>query len=173
MPAIAWEALPLLGMYRFGSAAATSSVITIPAVELLQIQFNIEGYGSGGGIAAFRFNADSTAANYASEYITWSTAAPTVVNALATFAGFKTGANSVTVQRSGLMTIKNNSSTSHLITCQSLTHAAASAASVQSTGGGKYVTGGAAQITSVQMLVDTGVTLSAGTSFAIFGMTPA
>lgn len=172
MPAVAWEALPLLGMYKFGTAAASSSVITIPAVDLLQIQFNIEGYSGGGGIAMFKFNADATAANYSSEYITWSTAAPTVTNVLGTVAGFKTGANSVTVQRSGLMTIKNNSSTSHIITCQSLTHAAASAASVQSTGGGKYITAGAAQITSVQMLVDTAVNLSAGTSFAIFGMTP-
>lgn len=169
MPAITWEALPLLARTQF--SGASSAVLTIPAVELLQIQFNIEGYSGGGGIAMFRFNGDTTVTNYSSEYITWSTAAPTVVNVLGTVGGFKTGANSVTVQRSGFMTIKNTAgSTSHLITCASLTHAGATTASVQSSGGGKYVASG--QITSIQMLVDTGVNLSAGTSFAVYGMTP-
>lgn len=171
MPAIGWESLPLLASYRFGSAAASSSVLTIPACELLQIQFNIESYSGGGGIAALRFNGSTTITEYSSEYITWSTAAPTVTNVLGTFGGFKLGANSVTVQRSGFLTIKNAvGSTSHLITCQSLTHAAATAASVQSAGGGKFT--GAGQITSVQMLVDTAVNLGASSSFAVFGMNP-
>jgi hypothetical protein len=161
----------LLGSYEFPSAAATSPVLTIPACDLLQIQFNIEGYSGGGGIAAFRFNGDTTVTNYATEYLTWSTAAPTVANVLGTFGGFKTGANSVTVARSGFLTIKNFSSTSHLITCQSITHnGAGTVADTQSTGGGKFL--GSGQITSVQMIVDTAVNVLTGTSFAVFGFNP-
>jgi hypothetical protein len=164
--------MPELLSYRFTSSLSASPVFTIPPCELLQIQFNIEGY-SGSGIAAFRFNGDTTAGNYASEYLTWSTAAPTVTNFLGTFAGFKLGANAVTVARSGFLTIKNYASASHLITCQSLTYGGGgTTADVQSMGGGKYT--GAAQITQVQLLLDPvgSVTMPAGTSFAVFGTNP-
>jgi hypothetical protein len=173
MPPIGWESLPLLGSYKFPSSLANSPVLTIPPAELLQIQFNIEGY-SGSAIASLRFNGDTTVGNYSSSYTTFSTAAPaTPVNTLGTFGGFKLGGNAVTVQRSGLVTIKNNSSTSHGITCQSQTHAAANAAPVSSFGSGIFITSGAAQITSVQLILDTGsITMPAGTSLAIFGMNP-
>jgi hypothetical protein len=164
--------MPELLSYRFASALTQSPVFTIPACELLQIQFNIEGY-SGSGIAAFRFNGDATAGNYASEYLTWSTAAPTVSNILGTFAGFRTGANAVTVARSGFLTTKNYPSSSHLITCQSLTSGGGgTAADTQSIGGGKYT--GAAQITSILLVIDPSgsITMPAGTSFAVFGTNP-
>jgi hypothetical protein len=163
---------PVVAEYRFASALSNSPVIAFGAYEMLQIQFNVEGY-SGSGIAAFRFNGDTTAGNYASEFITWSTAAPTVTNFLGTFAGFKLGANAVTVARSGFLTIKNFTSASRLITCQSLTHqGAGTVADVQSVGGGKYV--GASQITSIQMLVDPvgSITMPAGTGFVVSGYTP-
>jgi hypothetical protein len=169
---------PLVGMdkianFRFGSSLTTSGVLTFAAYELLQVQFNIEGY-SGSAIASLRFNGDTTVTNYASEYLTWSTAAPTVSNVLGTFGGFKLGANGVTVQRSGLLTIKNNSSVSHLITCASLTHGGGgTSVDVQSSGGGKYVTGTAGQITSIELITDVnGITMPAGTSLAVFGYNP-
>ena len=162
----------VVASYRFGSSLSNSPVISFGAYEMLQIQFNIEGY-SGSGIAAFRFNGDATAGNYASEYLTWSTAAPTVTNFLGSFAGFKTGANAVTVARSGFMTIKNFTSSSRLITCQSLTHqGGGTVVDTQSMGGGKYT--GASQITSVQLLVDPvgSITMPAGTSFVVLGYNP-
>jgi hypothetical protein len=170
MPFIEQGGMDLLGSHKYTSSVSSSPVISIPPMEMLQIQFNVEGYGSGGGIASLRFNADSTAGNYSSSYSVLTST--TLTNTLGTFAGFKLGQNSVTVQRSGLVTIKNFLSTSHGITCQSQTHAAATSAPVSSVGAGMYVTGGATQITSVQLIVDTGVTMPAGTSFAIFGCNP-
>lgn len=171
MPAIGPGGLPLLASQVFTAAAQTSNVLTIPACNILQIQFNIEGY-SGSAIASLRFNGDTTAGNYSSSYTSFSTAAPAApTNVLGTFAGFKLGQNAVTAQRSGLVTIKNNSSTSHGITCQSQTHAAANTAPVTSLGSGVYVTASAAQITSVQLIVDTAsITMPAGTSLYVFGM---
>lgn len=173
MPAVGWESLPLLATAKFTSSLANSAVLTIPACDLLQVQFNVEGY-SGSAIASLRFNGDTTITAYSSSYTTFSTAAPsTPVNTNGTFGGFKLGGNAVTVQRSGLVTIKNNNSTSHGITCQSQTHAATAGPPVSSWGSGMYITGSAAQITSVQLIIDTGsITMPAGTSLAIFGMTP-
>lgn len=160
----------LLATHKFTAASATSPVLTIPAREMLQIQFNIEGY-SGSAIASLRFNGDTTVGNYSSSYSVLTST--TLTNTLGTFAGFKLGQNAVTAQRSGLVTIKNFLSTSHGITCQSQTHAAATAAPVSSVGSGVYVTAAAAQITSVQLILDTGsITMPAGTSLAIFGCNP-
>jgi hypothetical protein len=173
MPAIGWEALPLLASYRFASSLANSPVLTVPAVDLLQVQFNVEGY-SGSAIASLRFNGSTTITEYSSSYTTFSTAAPGVpVNTSGTFGGFKLGGNAVTVQRSGLVTIKNNNSTSHGITCQSQTHASTAGPPVSSFGSGMYISGSANQITTIQLIIDTGsITMPAGTSLAIFGMTP-
>lgn len=169
MPVFAPPGMPLLASYRFTASSGTSNVLNIPACEILDIRFNIVGYSGGGGIASLRFNGDTTIGNYSSSYSPLTSTTKT--NTLGTFGGAKLGQNSVTVQRSGQVTIYNVSGTSHLWTCVSTTHAATSGAPVTSIGSGVWTSSG--QITSVQLIVDTGgITMPAGTSLAIYGQNP-
>ena len=156
--------------YTYPAAAAASPLFTFPAYSMLWVTFCIEGYG-GSAIAALRFNNDSTAGNYASQWTQFSTAAPAApTNTLGTFAGIKLGQNAVGNQRNGWLQIKNNSTTQHICNGQSQTAAAATAAAVISLGGGRYVTSAASQITSLQLITDTGATISAGSTLNVFGL---
>ena len=157
--------------YTYPAASATSPLFTFPAYSILWITFCIEGYG-GSAIASLRFNNDSTAGNYASQWSQFSTAAPSApTNTLGTFAGIKLGQNAVGNQRNGWLEVKNNSTTQHICNGQSQTAAAATAAAVISFGGGRYVTSGATVITSLQMITDTGATISAGSTLNVYGLT--
>lgn len=170
MPGYDPAGFDLLGSYKFASSAASSTAITIEAREMLVIQFNVTGYG-GTDIASFRFNGDS-GTTYNTSFITWSTAAPTTpTNTLSTNM-IRSGANGVTNQRSGQLTVYNYNGTAHLVTIQSLTQSAAATAPVSSFGTGNWNSAASAQITSVQMLCPGGQTLNTGTSFIVWGQNP-
>lgn len=163
--------MPELASYKFPANATTSAVLTIPACEMLQIQFNITGY-TGTAIASLRFNGDSATTNYNGGYINASTAAPGTPTSQGAVGMFKLGANAVLGQRSGLVTIYNYLGTAHLITSQSVTVSTGATVPVISVGGGNYNSSTSTQITSVQMVVDTSASVTTGTSFVIFGMNP-
>jgi hypothetical protein len=170
VPAYDPAGFDLLGSYKFTASAASSTAIPIEVRELLVIQFNVTGYG-GTDIASFRFNGD-TGTTYNTSFITWSTAAPTTPTNSLSANMIRTGANGVTNQRSGTLTVYNYSGTAHPCTIQSLTQAAAASAPVISVGGGNWNSAATAQITTVQMLCPGGQTLSTGTSFIVWGQNP-
>ena len=164
-PGAAWTDL---GSYRFTGDLTQSPVLTFPAMEMLQVQFNITGY-SANAIASLRFNGDTAVGNYNSSYSTLTST--TLTNTLGTQSMFRLGQNGVRNQRSGLVTIYNYSGSAHPITCQSITQSAGTTAPVLSIGGGNW--NGTGQITSMQLITDvSGTTMPAGTSFAIIGLNP-
>lgn len=164
------ERMEYLGSIKLGSAAASSSVLSIAAREMLLIQFNIPGYG-GSDIASLRFNGD-TGANYNSSYITWTTAAPGAPTNTLSTTMFRLGANAVGNQRSGQVTVYNVLGTQHIVTCMSATQSASGTAPATSVGSGNWNSASSAQITSIQMLTPGGATMSAGSEFVVFGINP-
>lgn len=158
-----------LGSVSLASAAITTGVVAIDARDLLLIQVRVTGY-SAGDIASFRFNAD-TGANYWSRYISAAAGATTTANnqnvsqALA-----RLFALAVTTQRSALVALTNNATTSKvgMVYGQTSTGAAATAGTVEY-GGFEWVNT-TNQISSIEMRTAGGsATLSTGSGFAVFG----
>jgi hypothetical protein len=166
-----------LGTIRMASAAATSSVLTIPPYEMLFFQFNLPGYG-GSDIISLRFNGD-TGTTYTTNYVVQSTTLTTTPASPAITTGqtmLRLGGNAVAnLGRSGQGSIYNVSGQQHLVTCTSITAGSLTAstpAPTISAGGGVWASAATTQITSIQLATPGGQTMLAGTSFAVWGLTP-
>lgn len=162
----------MLGRTKLGSAAATSSVVTIPAREMLVIQVNVTGYSST-DIASFRFNGD-TAANYNSFFWSFTSGTTTYATQSAAVSQtmLQTGKNAVTGTRQVWATVQNFNATQHPVNIQSITGSAAGTAPVLSVGGGTWNSAAASQITSVQLVMPGSANMNTGTSMIIWGMNP-
>lgn len=161
--------MEFLGSTVLTGNAVTTGALTIAARDLLMVEVRVTGY-SGADIAGLRFNGD-TGANYWSRYIN-SVAGGTVLtnnqNVSQTLA--RMFALTTTLQRSAIVNITNNLSTSKVgvVNGQTSTGAAATAGAVEF-GGFEWVNT-AAQITSIEMRTAGGaITMPAGTGFAVWG----
>ena len=164
----------LLGKTVLAAAAATTAIVTIPARDMLLIQYRVTGY-SGADIASFRFGgtagAVDTAANYWNRSVTSVAGGVVLVNnqnvsaTLIRVAGLTS-----TLQRTGCMTVNNLATVSKVckIETQTSTGAAGTAGGMD-WGGGEWVNT-TQQIVSVQMLDAGANNLNAGSGFAVFGM---
>lgn len=158
-----------LGGLELSGSAVTTGVLTIPAYDLLRLSVRVTGY-SGSDIASLRFNADA-GANYWSRYVsaaaggvTWTNTA-SVSQALARLFALGT-----TLQRSAIVLITNNTTTSKVGAVQGQTSSgAAGTTPVIECGGFEWVNT-AAQITSIEMRTAGGsITMPAGTGFSVEG----
>ena len=166
----------LLGKTVLTVAAATTSIITIPARDMLLIQYRVTGY-SGADIAAFRFGGTAgsvdTAANYWDRHLTSARGATTFTNTqTASSTMLRVAASTSTRQRTGLVTVTNLQGVSKL--CGYLTGALTSTGAAATVGGldiggGEWINT-TQQIVSVQMLDAGANNLNIGTGFAVFGM---
>lgn len=158
-----------LGSTKMGSASASSAVVTIAPRDLLLVQVRITGYGGGGGIASLRFNGD-TGTNYWSRHISIAAGGVTLTNAQTvstTMARLHPAAT--TLQRSSLHAITNNLGTSKIGTVTATTSTGAAAtAGILEFGSFEWVNT-TAQITSIQLVEPSSVTMGAGSGFAVFG----
>lgn len=158
-----------LGSTELGTAAATTSTISIPVRDIILIQVRITGYAGGGDIASLRFNGD-TGANYWSRYISCAAGGTTLVNnqnVSQTLA--RLFALTTTLQRSTEVVITNNATTSKVgaVRAQTSTGAAATAGGVEF-GGFEWVNT-SAQISSVTMVTAGGANMNAGSGFVVLG----
>jgi hypothetical protein len=164
----------LPGMERLNStkltiAAANTSVLTIPARDILVVIPRVTGYG-GADIASLRFNGD-TGANYWSKpsSAAAATTAMTVAAASVSQAVARMFSATTTLGRSGCIIITNNATTEKIGSVSGATGsgAAATGGTLEENAFGWVNT--SAQITTIQMLTAGGQTLLAGSGFIVFG----
>jgi parallel beta-helix repeat protein len=167
-----WE---FLGSTVLGSAAITTSVLTVDARDELMITFRVVSL-SAGDTVGIRFNGD-TGANYWWRGVTsvktaTSGSAPALVD---TFTASTTRVVlyplSGTAQLVGTAAVTNRSATTKLVTVDASTGSAAAATvpTTLITGSGEWINT-AAQITSVTMLTTGGTaTMAAGSGFVVHG----
>ena len=160
--------LEYLGSKVLTTGASTTGVLTIPSRDILVLCVRVTGY-SGGDIASLRFNGDS-GANYWSRYLNAAAGGVTFTNnqnASQTLA--RLFALTTTLQRSAIIKITNNTTTSKLAVVNGLTGTGSAATAGFVEFGGFEWVNTTAKIKSVEMLTAGGQNLFTGTGFAVFG----
>jgi hypothetical protein len=161
--------LEYLGSTVLSVAAASTSVVTIPARDYLEVYVRVSGYG-GSDIASLRFNGD-TANNYWSRYLNSAAGGAVLANNQnVSQAMARLFAAGTTLGRAATVGITNRQANSKVgvVNGNTATNAAGTAGSIEF-GGFEWVNT-AAQITSIQMLTPGGQTMSAGSGFEVYGM---
>lgn len=164
--------LPKIASFNFGTAAVSSGAITIPACKLLIIEYLVTGYSGAGDIASFRFNADSTGANYGSRFVAFSVAAPPVNSQVAnagTLGHIPVSGVSQTIGRRGTIRISNIAANRKVCVISNSNESTSSTSPSIEVGWGEWLNT-TAQITSIDMRTSGGsITLSAGSGFVVYG----
>jgi hypothetical protein len=159
--------------FQFGSTAATSGAVTCTAAQMFYCLVNVAGYG-GADMVSFRFNADSTAADYHARWINFSNATTPVVSSVnfTTGGNIQMGPTAITAGRSILLACSNLATKRKICTIQEQEEATSQTTFSQlSMGYGEWFNT-AAQITSIEMKTNGGQTLLAGSGFVCYGGTP-
>lgn len=163
--------LQKLGSNIFSANGTSIGPITIPACKLLIIEYFISGY-TGGDIGAFQFNADTTAANYGSWFMTASNAAtPLLAQAAAnagTLAMIPVSGTNQTVGRRGFLRISNIAANRKVVDIRNANESATSTGPSMDFGWGEWLNT-AAQITQITMRLVGANSLLAGTGFVVYG----
>jgi hypothetical protein len=161
--------LEFLGSTLMGSAAASSSVVTIPARDYLEIYVRVTGYG-GSDIASLRFNGD-TGNNYWSRYLSAAAGGAVLTNNQNVSQAFaRLFASGTTLGRTAVLGLSNAQTATKVgvVNGNTATNAAGTAGVIEF-GGFEWVNT-AAQITTVQLVTAGGQTMSIGTGFEVYGM---
>jgi hypothetical protein len=161
--------LEFLGSTLMGSAASSSSVVTIPARDYLEIYIRVTGYG-GGDIASLRFNGD-TGSNYWSRYLNSAAGGAVLTNNQNTAQTMaRLFAAGVTTGRTAVVGVTNRQTNTKVgvVNGNTATNAAGTAGAIEF-GGFEWVNT-TAQITSVQLVTPGGQTMLTGTGFEVYGM---
>lgn len=164
--------LERIGSAVLGSAAVTTGAIALPARDILIVVPRITGY-SGSDIASLRFNADSTAANYTSSFVTASSGSPPTlarVNNAGTLGHIPLASTGITLGRIAMCTISNFATTRKVVKIIELDEQSSTAAATIDIAGGGVWLNTAAQITSIEMRTSGGsITMNAGSGFVVYG----
>lgn len=165
----------LPGLERLSSVvltagAATTGAVTIPARDILFVLARITGYG-GSDIASLRFNADSTAANYGARWITMSNAATPVLAGTNTTTGglIPLGAAGITIGRAVEVEITNFTTKNKVVALRNSVEGATQGTFINMEYGWGQWFNTAAQITSIEMLTQSGQNMLTGSGFVVFG----
>lgn len=167
---------PLPGLQRlasgiFASNGTSIGPISFPACKLLVIYHVIVGY-TGGDIAMFQFNSDTTAGNYGSWYASMSHGGTPALSQSAsnagTVAGIPVSGTTQTIGRIGDMTIINIAATRKTVSIRNANETTSSTLGAIDNGLGEWLNT-SAQITSVTMKLVGSNSLLAGSGFIVYG----
>lgn len=168
----------VLGTTVLGSAASSTSIITIPARDLIRITVIITGYGSGGDIASLRFGGTAGAVdsgnNYATAHGEWNAANKGNQDTLGennSTSFLRLSPTSTNNGRQVTVNITNPTSTRKIVSIVTSTEqGSASTTPRRTTTGNGLWSNTTQQIISVQLITAGGANLNAGTGFVIEGI---
>lgn len=157
---------------NFSANAASIGPFTFAARKSLIIDFVITGY-TGGDIGAFQFNADTTAANYGSEFVTATNVATPVIARSAANAGtiamIPVSGTTQTVGRRGFIRISNIAASRKVADIRISDESATSTAPPGELYGWGEWLNTTAQITQIKMLLVGANSLTTNTGFVVYG----
>lgn len=165
---LASTGMDYLGSTKLTATASSTSVVTIPARDFLEVCVNVTSYAGTSDIASLIFN-NSTGTAYASRFLSVANGTTTVVDNTTTSVGVaRLFAIAQTQGRVGCVAINNNTTKDkfYAVTAYSGMASATTTGPIES-GGGEWAT--TTQITSLQLTTAGGGNLASGTGFIVYG----